>query len=128
VLCVSDCVAEAQLRATNYRRFYSRITKAMNKSSLLITLVTVFVLPVALAQSDKSITIHQEIDFNATPQRLYEALLDANQFTAFSGRPAEIKWGSRRGVLALWRPYYRAERGIAPESEDRSGLARRDLA
>jgi activator of HSP90 ATPase len=62
----------------------------MNKSSLLITLVTVFVLPVALAQSDKSITIHQEIDFNAGPQRLYEALLDANQFTAFSGRPAEI--------------------------------------
>jgi hypothetical protein len=63
----------------------------MNKSSFLITVVTLFVLPVALAQSDKSITIHQEIDFNASPQRLYEALLDANQFTAFSGRPAEMK-------------------------------------
>ena len=62
----------------------------MNKSFLLITLVTVFALPVALAQPKKSITIHQEIDFNTSPQPLYEALLDANQFTAFSGRPAEI--------------------------------------
>ena len=62
----------------------------MNKSSLLVTLATVFVLPVALAQTNKSITIHQEIDFNTSPQLLYEALLDANQFTAFSGRPAEI--------------------------------------
>jgi len=53
-------------------------------------LATVFVLPVALAQPNKSITIHQEIDFNTSPQLLYEALLDANQFTAFSGRPAEI--------------------------------------
>jgi len=62
----------------------------VNKSSLLVTLATVFVLPVALAQPNKSITIHQEIDFNTSPQLLYEALLDANQFTAFSGRPAEI--------------------------------------
>ena len=62
----------------------------MNKSSLLVTLATVFVLPVALAQPNKSITIHQEIDFNTSPQLLYEALLDANQFTAFSSRPAEI--------------------------------------
>ncbi len=62
----------------------------MNKSSLLVTLATVFVLPVALAQANTSITIHQEIDFNTSPQLLYEALLDANQFTAFSGRPAEI--------------------------------------
>jgi activator of HSP90 ATPase len=78
------------LQAAGFGRLYSRITKAMNKSSLLITLVTVFVLPVALAQPDTSITIHQEIDFNASPQPLYEALLDANQFTAFSGKPAEI--------------------------------------
>jgi activator of HSP90 ATPase len=42
------------------------------------------------AQSDKSITIHQEIEFNASPQQLYEALLDNKQFAEFSGRPAEI--------------------------------------
>ena len=62
----------------------------MNKSSFLVTLATVFALPVALAEPNKSITIHQEIDFNTSPQLLYQALLDANQFTTFSGRPAEI--------------------------------------
>ena len=29
--------------------------------------------------------IHQEEDFAASPQRIYEALLDARQFTDFSG-------------------------------------------
>jgi activator of HSP90 ATPase len=38
----------------------------------------------------KSITIHQEADFAAPPQRVYEALLDSKQFSDFSGRPAEI--------------------------------------
>jgi activator of HSP90 ATPase len=59
----------------------------------LLKLITIFALaglPVASAQTDKSITIHQEIDFTASPQRIYEALLDAKQFTAFSGMPAEI--------------------------------------
>jgi activator of HSP90 ATPase len=35
--------------------------------------------------------IHQELDFHASPQRIYEALLDSKEFTAFSGgRAAEI--------------------------------------
>jgi activator of HSP90 ATPase len=34
--------------------------------------------------------IHYEIDFKSTPQRLYEAILDQKQFTAFSGMPATI--------------------------------------
>ena len=35
--------------------------------------------------------IHQEEDFTVAPHRIYEALLDAKQFTAFSGgRKAEI--------------------------------------
>ena len=38
----------------------------------------------------KSITIHQEIDFAASPQRVYEALLNAKQFTSVSGRTAGI--------------------------------------
>jgi activator of HSP90 ATPase len=43
-----------------------------------------------IGSSLKSITIHQEVDFKASPRRLYEALLDTNQFAEFSGRPAEI--------------------------------------
>ncbi len=35
--------------------------------------------------------IHHEVDFHASPQRIYEALLEAKQFRAFSGgRAAEI--------------------------------------
>ncbi len=38
----------------------------------------------------KSVAIHQEVDFKAGPKTLYEALLDSKQFSAFSGRPAQI--------------------------------------
>jgi activator of HSP90 ATPase len=83
----------------------------MTKSYGVITALALVVLPIASAQSDKikeqkddltmrippspddplkSITIHQEVDFTASPQRIYEALLDTKQFTAFSGLPAEI--------------------------------------
>jgi activator of HSP90 ATPase len=46
----------------------------------------------AHAQSNKSgAVIHQEIDFNATPARIYEVLLDAKQFGAFSNQAAEVQ-------------------------------------
>ncbi len=38
----------------------------------------------------KLTSLHQEVDFKASPQRIYEALLDSKQFAAFSGMPAEI--------------------------------------
>jgi len=83
----------------------------MTRSYLVITVIALTLVSLVSAQSDKikgakddltmripssaddplkSITIHQEIDFTASPQRVYEALLDAKQFTAFSVRPAEI--------------------------------------
>ena len=35
--------------------------------------------------------IHKEVDFKVSPQRVYEALLDSKQFSAFTGGvPAEI--------------------------------------
>jgi activator of HSP90 ATPase len=34
--------------------------------------------------------LHQEIEIKATAQRIYTALLDTKQFTAFSGFPADI--------------------------------------
>jgi len=36
-------------------------------------------------------TIHQEIDFKTTPARIYETLLDAKQFSAFTKDTAEIQ-------------------------------------
>ncbi len=34
--------------------------------------------------------LHQEISLKASPERIYKALLDSAQFTAFSGMPASI--------------------------------------
>ena len=56
----------------------------------LIALLSAIVAGVVSAQDNKSITIHQEIDLNASPQKVYEALLDSKQFSAFSGRDADI--------------------------------------
>ena len=36
-------------------------------------------------------TIHREIDYKATPARIYAALLDARQFSALTKEPAEIQ-------------------------------------
>jgi len=45
--------------------------------------------PATAANKDRTF-LHQEIDYKATPQRIYEVLLDAKQFAAFSGMAAEI--------------------------------------
>jgi activator of HSP90 ATPase len=39
---------------------------------------------------EKRTFLHQEVEFNARPQRIYEILLDSRQFSAFTGLPAEI--------------------------------------
>jgi activator of HSP90 ATPase len=46
--------------------------------------------PSSVGNPVHAITIHQEVDLKASPQRVYEALLDAKQFSAFSGSPADI--------------------------------------
>src|SRR5438552_1469812 len=65
------------------------MSKAMPQSYILIAILGVNALPILSAQSDKSITIHQEIEFNVSPKQLYEAQLDSKRSTEFSGRPAE---------------------------------------
>ena len=46
----------------------------------------------AHAQTNKPGTaIHQEVDFPAAPARIFEILLDAQQFSAFTHRPAEVQ-------------------------------------
>jgi len=63
------------------------------------------------AANQKRTSLHHETDFKASPQRIYEALLDSKQFTAFSGMPAEID--SKAGgafslfggmIVQAWRP------------------------
>jgi len=71
-------------------RIKSEMSKVMTRPYVFIAILALSAQPMALAESDKSITIHQEIDFTASPQQLYEALLDSKQFTEFSARPADI--------------------------------------
>ena len=40
--------------------------------------------------NDTRTALHQEVVLKATPKRIYEALLDSKQFTAFTGLPANI--------------------------------------
>ena len=58
--------------------------------------------PADTAASAKSITIHEEIQFDAKPVQLYEALLDSRQFSDFSGMPAEINRDAG-GAFSLFR-------------------------
>jgi len=60
------------------------------KTAALFALSSLIAANVVSAQDDKSIVIHQEVDLNATPQKVYEALLDSKQFTDFSRREAKI--------------------------------------
>jgi activator of HSP90 ATPase len=46
-------------------------------------------MPSAVA-NQKQTSLHQEIDLKAAPERIYECLLDAKKFTAFTGAPATI--------------------------------------
>jgi activator of HSP90 ATPase len=44
----------------------------------------------ATTPNSKRTSLHQEVDFKATPQRIYQALLSSKDFAAFTGAPAEI--------------------------------------
>src|SRR5271169_1044431 len=46
--------------------------------------------------------IHQEEDFKAAPKRIYEALLDSKQFTAFSGGRVAAIQPEAGGVFSLF--------------------------
>ena len=41
-------------------------------------------------ENQKRTFLHQEINLKASPQRIYEVLLDSKQFAAFTGMPADI--------------------------------------
>jgi activator of HSP90 ATPase len=77
-------------------RITTERTKAFAVATLLVLSVSSITAgdtnAIATAQDhSKSIKIHQEVDFSTEAKQLYEALLDSSKFTAFSGRPAEIK-------------------------------------
>jgi activator of HSP90 ATPase len=77
--------------------------KKLSKTAVLIVTISFMQLSVpaqkkqdsmrqqtSTAASLKSVTIHQEVDFKASPQQLYEALLDTKQFCAFAAQSSEF--------------------------------------
>ena len=76
------------------------------------------------AASQQRTSLHEEIDIKSGPQRIYEALLDAKQFAAFSGAPAEIyhlkmagkrNWGRLDEVVAKIEAYLKTARTDSKE-------------
>jgi activator of HSP90 ATPase len=46
--------------------------------------------PPTTKENQTRTSIHQDVPFKASPQQIYDALLDSKQFASFTGRPAEI--------------------------------------
>jgi activator of HSP90 ATPase len=66
--------------------------KATRRQAILLLGATGIASLHATADTPKSGTkIHQEVDFQVPPSRIYEVLLDAKQFTKVTGHPAEIQ-------------------------------------
>jgi len=81
------------------------------------------------AQSERTgTTIHQEIDFNVPPARIYGILLDAKQFSAFTKRHGGTRITGRRCFPAVRWEDRGAECGTGNESEDRTSMASRGVA
>jgi hypothetical protein len=77
-------------------------------------------------------SLHQEIDYQAGPQRIYEALLSSKDFSAFSGAAAEIdpKVGgafSMFGGLVVGRNVELVPKQRIVGVEVGAGVSRRDL-
>lgn len=74
-------------------------------------------------ETDKSRTfLHQEIEIQASSQRIYDALLDSKQFAAFTGLPAEID-AKAGGAFYVWRADRGAEYRTDPTPANRPGVA-----
>jgi uncharacterized protein YndB with AHSA1/START domain len=69
---------------------------------LLLRATSLGGVPIGEKFSDRMRTsLHQEIDFKAGAQRVYDALLDSKQFSALSGEPAQIDQKDR-GVFSMF--------------------------
>jgi len=53
-------------------------------------------------ENSKLTSLHYEVPIKASPARIYSALLDAKQFAAFSGLPAEID-PKEGGIFSLFQ-------------------------
>src|SRR5262249_44435903 len=72
--------------------------------------------------------IHQEVVFEASPKRIYEALTDGKQFSAFSGgAPADISAEAGGSFSCFGGMVSRAKYRAGTQPTDRPGMARQTL-
>jgi activator of HSP90 ATPase len=84
-------------------KFANGLTRRQVVAGVAMALGSVAAGPVALGRAQAQMAeaqstgaeglltyLHQEIEIKASPQRIYDALLDSRQFAAFTGLPAEI--------------------------------------
>jgi activator of HSP90 ATPase len=64
---------------------------AITRRSLLWTFGCIAAVSAPAQTGGSNGGVHQEVDFKATPARIYDALLDAKQFAAFTKGKAEIE-------------------------------------
>jgi activator of HSP90 ATPase len=67
-----------------------QIDQSVTRRRMGLILGSLGIAPVRAQTQKPGTTIHFDVDYKTTPERIYHALLDAKQFQAFSGLPAEI--------------------------------------
>jgi activator of HSP90 ATPase len=75
------------------RRVLAGATVAAGGFALTAKVALAAAVETSLPGQDAEMTrtsLHQEVEFNAAPQRIYDVLLDSKEFAAFSGHPAVI--------------------------------------
>jgi len=65
--------------------------EAITRRAAALTLGGIASVRLEAAAKPPGALVHQEVDFKAAPARIYDALLDAKQFTQFTGAAAEIQ-------------------------------------
>jgi len=70
--------------------FSERVVIAGMKRRNLMMGLAGFAAALGTARAQEATAIHEVVELHASPHRVYEALLDSKQFTAFSGLPGEI--------------------------------------
>jgi hypothetical protein len=91
-LCVWSRPPLREVRLTTERDVLMQFMKTAVPRRRAILLLGCATVVSTKAQTEKSATkIHQEVDFQVAPARIYRALLDAKQFSALTGRSAEIQ-------------------------------------
>jgi activator of HSP90 ATPase len=90
-----DLILRGVAKVRNRRRFLGGIAAAVgavalgSRATIEAQETSMKEIPSTEANRKRT-TLHYQVDFKASSQRVYDALLDAKQFAAFSGLPAEI--------------------------------------